>query len=65
MMKVLVIGQGGREHCLVHALTKSKRITKLLCGKGNAGISQIATCVDINADNIEAVVRYVRDNGVD
>ncbi|MEW6095232.1 MAG: phosphoribosylamine--glycine ligase [bacterium] len=46
-MKVLVIGSGGREHTLCWILRKSKKVDKIYCTPGNAGISQIAECVDI------------------
>ncbi len=46
-MKVLVIGSGGREHTLCWMLSQSKQVDKIYCVPGNAGISQIAECVDI------------------
>ena len=41
-MKILVIGQGGREHTLVWKLAQSQRVKKIYCAPGNAGIAQIA-----------------------
>ncbi|MDI6736824.1 MAG: phosphoribosylamine--glycine ligase [bacterium] len=46
-MKVLVIGSGGREHTLCWKLSQDRRVKKIYCVSGNAGISQIAECVDI------------------
>lgn len=46
-MKVLVIGSGGREHALCWILNKSSQVDKVYCAPGNAGISQIAECVNI------------------
>jgi len=50
-MKVLVIGSGGREHALVWKITQSPKISQIYCAPGNAGISKLAQCVNINADN--------------
>ena len=58
-MNVLVIGNGGREHAILLALKKSKRVEKLYCMKGNAGTSEIAENVDVDYMNIGAVKEYV------
>jgi phosphoribosylamine--glycine ligase len=64
-MKVLVIGGGGREHALVWKLSQSARVDKIYCAPGNAGISGIAECVDIKADNIDALLDFVKYNWID
>lgn len=46
-MKVLVIGGGGREHTLCWKLSQDRQVNKIYCAPGNAGISQIAECIDI------------------
>ena len=46
-MKILVVGGGGREHAIVTALSKSKRVDKLYCVPGNAGIEELAECAPI------------------
>lgn len=58
-MNVLVIGNGGREHAILLALRKSKRVEKLYCMKGNAGTAQIAENVDVDYMNVEAVKNFV------
>ena len=57
-MNVLVIGNGGREHAILLALSKSKRVEKLYCMKGNAGTAEIAENVDVDYMNAEAVKAY-------
>ena len=47
-MNVLVIGNGGREHAIVAALAKSPKVGKLYCMKGNAGIAELAECVNVD-----------------
>ncbi len=64
-MKVLVIGGGGREHAIVHALASSPRVEKLWCAPGNAGIAQEAECVKIASDDLRALYAFAKDNQVD
>ncbi len=45
-MKVMVVGSGGREHALVWKLSESARVTELLAVPGNAGIAELARCLD-------------------
>ena len=53
-MRVLVIGQGGREHALCWKLRQSPKVKELYAAPGNAGISGVADCVPIGvADIIE------------
>jgi phosphoribosylamine--glycine ligase len=64
-MKVLVIGGGGREHALCWKLAQSRSIEKVYCAPGNAGISEIAECVDIAPDNFDALLDFVKYEWVD
>ena len=64
-MKVLVIGGGGREHALVWKLSQSPRVDKIYCAPGNAGISEIAECVDIKGDDADALLDFVKYNWID
>ncbi len=63
-MKVLVIGSGGREHTLVWKLLQSKKVEKVFCAPGNAGISQIAKCVNIKADATRALADFASRNKI-
>lgn len=64
-MKVLIIGQGGREHCIVHTLKKSKLIKKLYAAPGNAGIAHDAECVAVPSGDIEGLLRFAVDRKID
>ena len=48
-MKILIVGSGGREHAIAWKVSQSDRVDKIYCAPGNAGIGQIAECVDIGA----------------
>lgn len=64
-MKVLVVGNGGREHALVWKISQSKRAKKLYSAPGNPGISRYAECIDIRPDDILSLRDFVRKNRID
>lgn len=64
-MKVLVVGSGGREHAICMAVSKSKRVDKIYCAPGNAGISQLAELVPIKAMEFDALADFAEKNGID
>jgi len=64
-MKVLVIGSGGREHTLIWKITQSPKVSQIYCAPGNAGISQLAQCVNIDADNIDKLADFAQKEKID
>ncbi len=62
-MNVLVIGNGGREHAVVQALAKSPKVDKIYAMKGNAGIAELATLVDVDYCDVKAVGDWVDNKG--
>lgn len=64
-MKILVVGGGGREHTILWKLAQSPKKPELYCAPGNGGISQIATCVDIAATDIENMVAFAKQEKMD
>ena len=64
-MKILVIGSGGREHAMCWKIAQSEKVSKLYCAPGNGGISQIAECVDIESNDINALLSFAIDNSID
>lgn len=64
-MKVLVIGAGGREHTLCWKLKSSPSVKKVYCAPGNAGIALDAECVNIPANDIEALLKFAKSNSID
>lgn len=63
--KVLVVGGGGRCHAIVKALKRSPRVGKIFCAPGNAGIAEDAECVAIGVEDVDALVKFVGENGID
>ncbi len=64
-MKILILGSGGREHALAWKIAQSKLADKIFCAPGNGGISQNAECLDLKADDIPAIVDFVRSQKID
>lgn len=65
-MKVLIIGGGGREHAIAVSMKKSRRVDKLYCVPGNAGIAEIAECEpSIGVMEFDKIVAYTKEKQVD
>ena len=64
-MKVLIVGSGGREHAIALSVAKSKRVEKIYCALGNAGIGQIAECVPISPMEFEKLVEFAKEKEID
>lgn len=64
-MKVLVVGGGGREHVLCWKIAQSKQVDKIYCAPGNAGIAEVAECVDIKPMEFDKLVAFARENAID
>ena len=65
MAKVLVVGGGGREHAIVHALSKSSKVDEIYAAPGNAGISKLAVCVNIKDTDAENIVAFAKTENID
>ncbi len=65
-MKVLIVGGGGREHAIAVSMKKSKRVDKIFCVPGNAGIAQIAECdSSIGVMEFDKIIAYGKEKEVD
>lgn len=64
-MKILIIGGGGREHAIAWKLSNENNVKTIYCAPGNAGISEVAQCIDINDSNIEELLNFAKDNQID
>lgn len=63
-MRVLVVGSGGREHALIDAISREKDI-RIFCAPGNAGMVGQADTVNLKADDISGLLKFVDDHKVD
>ncbi|MEJ2472189.1 MAG: phosphoribosylamine--glycine ligase, partial [Desulfuromonadales bacterium] len=64
-MKILVVGGGGREHALVWKIAQSPLVETLYCAPGNPGIANLADCVHIAADDIDALLDFAQAERID
>ena len=64
-MKVLIVGSGGREHAIAASAAKSRRVDKIYCAPGNAGIGKIAECVPIGAMEFDKLTAFAREHKID
>jgi phosphoribosylamine--glycine ligase len=64
-MKILVVGQGGREHALVWKLAQSPKVSEVFCAPGNAGTAVDGRNIDIAATDIERLVKFSSAENVD
>ncbi len=64
-MKVLVIGGGGREHAIVWKISRSPKVDKIYCAPGNAGIAELAECVDFGVMDFGRQVAFAREKEID
>ena len=64
-MKIMVVGSGGREHAIIKKLKQSDGVDKIYALPGNGGISDDALCVNIRATDIESIVRFAEETGID
>ena len=64
-MKILVVGSGGREHALAWKLQQSPHAERIFCAPGNAGTAEIGENVAIPTSDLQALVRFAKENRID
>jgi len=64
-MKILVVGSGGREHSLVWKIRQSKKAEEVYCAPGNAGMTRLATCIDIDATDVDGLLAFALKEKID
>ncbi len=64
-MKVLILGNGGREHAIAHAVSKSDLLTELFILPGNAGTALLGTNVDLDLFTPDIILNFVKEKGID
>ncbi len=64
-MKILVVGGGGREHAIVWKLAQSPKAQQIYCAPGNAGIADLADCVNIPAEDVDTLLEFAQAEQID
>ncbi|QDU81140.1 Phosphoribosylamine--glycine ligase [Polystyrenella longa] len=64
-LRILIVGQGGREHVLAWKMAQSPHVSKIFCAPGNAGTAQDVTNVDISSSDIKRLVKFAQDEKID
>ncbi len=64
-MKILVVGGGGREHTLAWKLSSSPLVTKLFAAPGNAGMAELAQCINLQVDDLAGLADFADKNRID
>ncbi len=64
-MKVMVVGGGGREHAIIKKLKENKTISQIFALPGNGGMAKDAICVNISATDLDGIVDFAVENGID
>lgn len=64
-MKILVVGSGGREHAMCWKIAQSKKVDKIYCAPGNAGVAEVAECVAIGAMEFEKLADFAKEHEID
>jgi phosphoribosylamine--glycine ligase len=65
VVKILIIGSGGREHALAWKLRQSPHAERIFCAPGNAGTAEIGENIAISASDLASLVRFAKENRVD
>lgn len=63
-MNILVVGSGGREHAICCSFSGNKRVSRLYCANGNAGIASVAELVSIKPDEVELLAQFAEENSI-
>lgn len=64
-MKILLIGNGGREHALAHKMAQNKKVSKIYCSIGNGGTAIEDKCENIELTSIDEMVNFAKENKID
>ena len=65
IMKVLIIGGGGREHALAKAVSRNSNLKALYMAPGNPGMAALGEVVDIGADDLEGLLHFAKEKSID
>lgn len=64
-MNVLIVGSGGREHAIAYCVARSRKVDRIYCTPGNAGIAEYAECAPIGAMEFDKIVSFAKEKEID
>ena len=64
-MIICIIGSGGREHAICKTISLSSNVSKIYCLPGNAGTQEIAENINLEIDNFEKVLKFLKESKID
>jgi phosphoribosylamine---glycine ligase len=64
-MRVLLVGNGGREHALAWKISQSRRVETIYCAPGNSGTEEVAENVSIKAEDVRELVKFAGEQKTD
>lgn len=64
-LKVLIIGSGGREHAICHKISQSPKVEKIFVAPGNAGIAEMAECINIHVEDTRSLLAFAQKEQID
>ena len=64
-MIICIIGSGGREHAICKTVSLSPKVNKIYCIPGNAGTQELAENINLDIDNFEKILKFLKDSKVD
>ena len=64
-MIICIIGSGGREHAICKKISQSSKVSKIYCLPGNAGTQQLAENINLEIENFQKILKFLKDSKVD
>ncbi|MEG0306535.1 MAG: phosphoribosylamine--glycine ligase [Clostridium sp.] len=64
-MKILVVGNGGREHAIAWKLSESEKVSKIYCAPGNGGTFMEKKCENVNIIDNDELLKFALNNSID
>ena len=64
-MIICIIGSGGREHAICKTISQSSKVSKIYCLPGNAGTQQLAENIDLDINDFEKILKFLKESKVD
>lgn len=64
-MKILIVGNGGREHCIAWKLNENKKVSKIYCAKGNGGTTLLEKGENVDLKTVDEFLNFAKSENID